>query len=442
MRYYFFSLFIITLIITGCEKKSTDGDGNGDGDVAACDVYEEQFASIQDEIDAASDGDSVLIDPGTYTGSINFNGKNIVVGSLFLTTGDTSYIRQTVIDANNFGSVARFENNEGPDAVLVGLTLTNGHAVEGGGIYIDGASPTLSNLRIVDNEAYSCGAGGDFKGALGGGIYMKGSNAILIATTVTQNSSEIDGGGVYMTSSDPSLTLVTIYQNSTIGFGGGIFCTTSNPELLHVEVSENETADKGGGFYVTSFSTVTIENSNIGSNDADKEGGGFYLSNSTLDLLNVYVGGNDAVEYGGAIFSTGSIIESLNSAIDEGIYFQSTGGSSTMNTLFTAVGGGLTEIETNGNAEVNWGEGSFDDGCAPAGGLFCVEGCDFNVSGFSEGSPCLDNGDPDPKYHDVAGRYCVEIAVSATALPDSNTIRNDLGAYGGPNGNWLRNPRN
>ena len=439
MKYYL-SVFLIFFMFSGCEKKSTDG--NGDGDKTGCDVYEEQFASIHDEIDGASDGDTIFIDPGTYTGSINFNGKDIVVGSLFLTTGDTSYIRQTVIDANNFGSVVRFENNESPAAALVGLTLTNGHAVEGGGVYINGASPTLSNLRIENCEAYSCGAGNDFKGALGGGMYIKGSDAILEAITITQNSSEIDGGGIYMTNSDPSLTLVTIYQNSTIGFGGGIFCTASNPELLHVDVSNNETADKGGGFYATNFSTVAIENSTIGSNDAGKEGGGFYLSNSTLDLLNVYVGGNDAVEYGGSIFATGSIIESMNNAIDEGIYFPGTGGSSTMATSFTAVGGGLTEIETNGNAEVEWGEGSFDDSCAPDGGLFCVEGADFNVSGFSEGSPCLDKGDPDPRYYDVAGRYCVEIAVSATALPDSNTIRNDLGAYGGPNGRWLRNPRN
>jgi len=323
---------------------------------------------------------------------------------------------------------------------LLFKTLLMLNMVNGG--YIDGASPTLSNLRIVDNEAYSCGAGGDFKGALGGGIYMKGSNAIVEATTMTQNSSEIDGGGIYMTNSDPSLTLVTVYQNSAIGLGGGIFCTTGNPELLQVEVSNNETADKGGGFYVTSFSTVTIENSNIGSNDAAKEGGGFYLSNSTLVLLNVFVGNNSADESGGAIFATGSTIESLNNAIDEGIYFPSTGGSSTMNTSFTAVGGGLTEIETNGNADINWGEGSFDSGCAPGGGWFCVETADFNVSGFMAGSDCRDAGDPDPKYHDVAGRICEDIMGSASAIPDSNTVRNDLGAYGGPNGRWIRNPRN
>ena len=64
--------------------------------------------TIQAGIDRAVAGDTVLIKPDTYLENINFNGKNVVVGSLFLTTGDTSYISQTVIDGNN-GTVVTFE---------------------------------------------------------------------------------------------------------------------------------------------------------------------------------------------------------------------------------------------------------------------------------------------------------------------------------------------
>ena len=46
-----------------------------------------QYSSIQKAIDASSNSDTVLVSPGTYTENINFNGKNIVVGSLFMTTG-------------------------------------------------------------------------------------------------------------------------------------------------------------------------------------------------------------------------------------------------------------------------------------------------------------------------------------------------------------------
>jgi hypothetical protein len=50
------------------------------------------FGTIQMAIDSSSNGDTVLVQPNTYYENINFNGHNIVLGSLFLTTGDTSYI--------------------------------------------------------------------------------------------------------------------------------------------------------------------------------------------------------------------------------------------------------------------------------------------------------------------------------------------------------------
>ena len=81
------------------------------------------YSTIQGGIDAASDGDTVLVSAGTYNESINYNGKNIVVGSLYLTTQDTSYISSTIIDGDSSGSIVLFESFEDSTAVLNGFTF-------------------------------------------------------------------------------------------------------------------------------------------------------------------------------------------------------------------------------------------------------------------------------------------------------------------------------
>jgi len=84
-------------------------------------VTEDQ-PTIQSGINAATDGDTVLVDKGNYVENINFNGKNIVLGSHFLTTGDTSYISKTIIDGKNVESVITFENGEDSSAVICGFS--------------------------------------------------------------------------------------------------------------------------------------------------------------------------------------------------------------------------------------------------------------------------------------------------------------------------------
>ncbi len=53
--------------------------------------------SIQAAINLASKGDTVLVAPGTYVGNLQIIGKTIIIGSHYLTTGDTSYISSTIL---------------------------------------------------------------------------------------------------------------------------------------------------------------------------------------------------------------------------------------------------------------------------------------------------------------------------------------------------------
>ena len=124
-------LFITYIILSSLIQSqiiyhvSTSGLDSNDGSA------ETPFETIQAGINAASDGDTVLVQPGTYVENINFNGKNIVVGSLTLTTGDTSYVSSTIIDGNQSGSVVTFNSGENSNSVLTGFTITNGNGTYG-----------------------------------------------------------------------------------------------------------------------------------------------------------------------------------------------------------------------------------------------------------------------------------------------------------------------
>ncbi|MCD4817482.1 MAG: hypothetical protein K8S23_02175 [Candidatus Cloacimonetes bacterium] len=142
------------------------------------------FTAIQVGIDASVVSDTVLVYPGTYFENINFNAKDIIVGSLLLTTGDQNYIYNTIIDANHNGRVVTFENDETNDAVLIGFTIQNGFATtynmgDGAGIFINFSSPSLKFLNIKENIAQG-----------GAGLTISSSNCRLEGLSITNNQAQ------------------------------------------------------------------------------------------------------------------------------------------------------------------------------------------------------------------------------------------------------------
>lgn len=90
----------------------------------------EPFCKIQDGVDIAVAGDTVLVSPGTYVENVNFQGKEITIKS-----SDGPSV--TMIDGGNVEAVVHFVNNEGPASILEGFTLTNGN--ENNGDYLHDA---------------------------------------------------------------------------------------------------------------------------------------------------------------------------------------------------------------------------------------------------------------------------------------------------------------
>ena len=212
--------------------------------------------TIQQGINASVDSDTVLVQPDTYFENINYNGKNITVASLFLTTQDTSYISQTIIDGNDVGSVVTFESGEDSTAILCGFTITNGNAERGGGIYCYQTNPLLKNLKIQENIA-----SGDFPSGMGGGIYCRNSsNLILEDVTISYNSALGSGGGIYCSHSSMTIENATVNNNSASESGGGIRSVLSYLEMENVTITENFAFEVGGGLYLSHTDSLSFSN--------------------------------------------------------------------------------------------------------------------------------------------------------------------------------------
>ena len=90
------------------------------------------YPTIQEGIEAAEDGDTVLVADDTYYENINFIGKPILLASEFILDGDTNHINNTIIDGSqpvnpDIGSVVTFGSGEDTTSVLCGFTITGGN---------------------------------------------------------------------------------------------------------------------------------------------------------------------------------------------------------------------------------------------------------------------------------------------------------------------------
>lgn len=280
------------------------------------------YPAIQQGIDASTSGDTVLVGPGTYVENINFNGHNIVLGSLFLTTGDTSYVQQTVIDGNRTGSVIVLENGEDNSAIIAGFTISNGRNNEGGGIYCLQSKPVIRDNAIIDNIAVTRGAGIFFEdceapevtsnlitGNDGSGIYClrsdahiadnnildneggircRGiSNPVIENNRIIANSTSFPGGGIYCVDYSSPLINANIIDSNYAPHGGGIYCLDSNPEIIGNEISWNMGDSSGGikcedSYAVIKGNTITFNISEDGGGGIDCESSASLIDQNTI----------------------------------------------------------------------------------------------------------------------------------------------------------------
>ncbi|MEZ6140841.1 MAG: hypothetical protein R3B84_09740 [Zavarzinella sp.] len=236
----------------------------------------------------------------SVTGTINLGSELQLTetGASNITTINGTGI---TVSGNNAVRVLYVDSNV--HATLNNLTIANGRASEGGGIYNAGTI-TIDNSTVSDNSA-------DF----GGGIYNTSFGTITIdGSTISGNSADVGGG--LLNNGTITIDNSTVSDNSAQNSAGGI----ANSGTIHLNLSTitNNSADTvGGGGYNFGLGTFTINNSTVSGNSANDAGGLFNTDFGTINLTNGTTVSDNSANDGGGVYNNSGTITIDNSTVSD-----------------------------------------------------------------------------------------------------------------------------
>jgi len=196
-------------------------------------------------------------------------------------------------------------------AILDGFTISGGHAdgtsshSVGGGMYNDGASPSVNNCNFISNSVIHSGAG----------IYNNNNSSTSISNcTFTTNSAKY-GGGINNNNTSLNISNCNFTGNASSFYGGGIHNSNdSSPTISNCNFNANY-AGQGGGMFNAQTTAPVVTNCLFVNNSAQYDGGGIYISNCSPTLVNCTFSQNTAGRYGGGVFSSGSYTPDISNTI-------------------------------------------------------------------------------------------------------------------------------
>ena len=353
----------------GDEQASGTADGVDDDcsgyedDVEVCES-DADYDSIQGAIDSVPDGFLLRICPGTYRENLSLERRSL--GLLGMEGAE-----QTIIDAQSKGPAMSLLRS---DAVEVeGLSFVQGVSdTFGGGILCQRSTLTLTDSIVSNNKATNgAGLGGDrctleSQGStfseniatnMGGGIYLVGASSTLLENTIADNEA-YEGGGITIyegtatlrSNSIVSNTATTVDEeawgpggggggawlygdleiidnlfegNTSQYHGGGFYIASSSPEIRGNRVVENLSWEDGGGGY-TNYCGGTVAENSFEGNEAYDDAGGFRVYVGSMTIEGNSFSGNSAADDAGGMklsHSSNTIRENTfeeNSAGDAG----------------------------------------------------------------------------------------------------------------------------
>ncbi len=291
-----------------------------------------EFLTIQQAVDSAVSGDSIIVAPGEYRGEGNRDIR--VSGALNLVIVSSGGAEATIIDCEARGRGFIFEQGKPATQILDGFTIANGLTeANGGAVHIEDSSPSLVRCTIENNIAEKSG----------GGVYCKDSEAQFIDCKIANNISNAcdddqGGGGMAFINSSPFIENCEISGNESVGIagvkryggGGGIFLL-SNGEGLTVITNSTITMNRAthwtGGGITAAHCSFYLKNCLVNRNTASRNGhvpsldtgGGITLFNSSPLIKKCVIRENVAYNAGGIDVSCNSSPIIINSIISENI---------------------------------------------------------------------------------------------------------------------------
>lgn len=361
------------------------------------------YKTIQAAINAAVNGDTIVVASGTYNEfNLSFNGKSVVLKSA---AGKAT----TVIDALSKGTVFVIAKGEGRATVIDGFTIRNGNGrnpVTGkytypGAIHIVGSSPTIQNCSFLNNttafgldvtvvasgpgrsgisggaikaeagsfpKIFNCLFSGNKASGNAGAIVVKESRIDLASCSFQNNVADLGGGAVFVISANGTLAIKGCSFSGNLAKGladpknsgtGGAVCITCGPvaagigavaEVVSNSFTKNKCRFAGGGLSVFG-SAVRIQGNTFNGNDGGQFAGGIHCETQAASggtkpfiIENNLVVSNTCVYYGGGVHTffekTASTLLLRGNRIEANIARHPTATATTVTAADPVTGGG------------------------------------------------------------------------------------------------------
>ncbi|MCP4361136.1 MAG: hypothetical protein GY796_24270, partial [Chloroflexi bacterium] len=320
------------------------------------------FSTVQEAVDAASDGNTIKVATGVYTGVSARNGVTQVVyisKSITVRGGYTTDFTDppdpeanpTTLDAQDQGRVIYITGDI--SVTISGLNITGGDLqlegtpplldYSGGGIFVITATVTLTNNHIYSNTAFRGGGfflynspnaaiikntitgntvtGGASRG--GGGVFYLSAGGVVDENLIKNNRAEPTGGGekhyggiYFYNSADIVMSNNTIIDNYAANFCGGIsFNNNSDNAFIFGNNFANNSSGfggfvdaDGGALCITSSMNTNILANIFTDNSSNTYGGAINISNSTVTLTGNTVVSNTASKGGGIAIQSSDVV--------------------------------------------------------------------------------------------------------------------------------------